>query len=111
ELLAFDAQVGQVPLVNEHLAPVLDQQIPIRRRQILEKRAPEKRPAAARQARPLTVRAVEPLELLSVFGTRVELPDHSNHRYLRRARVQCISAALGTSAPGRMPERRGEREV
>src|SRR3954467_12311083 len=103
-----------MPLVDQHLAPVLDQEITMLRSQILEERAAEKRAAPARHARPLTVGAVEALEGFRLLRTRVELPDYSNHE---RPPPGCSAVYQGFAAPRsltvaahvlRRPRRRSE---
>src|SRR5689334_22767527 len=76
-------EVCQVFLVDEHLAPVLDQHIPCPDGEIAQERAAEKRSAATRKLRPLAVRAIEPLERLLVPRLDVEVPHDCYHLVLQ----------------------------
>ena len=66
------------------------------RAEIFEERAAEKRAAPARHPRPFAVGAVEPLEGFRLIGTRVELPDYSNHE---RPPAGCSAVYQGFAAP------------
>src|SRR5262245_57193278 len=76
----FVVEIRQVFLVDEHLAPVLDQGVAGWHGEIAQERAAEERAAAKRELGPLPVRAVEALEVFRAIRNHLELPDDCDHR-------------------------------
>lgn len=74
-------ELGEVLLVHEHLAPVLDEEVARRRGEILQEGTAQEGAAASRELRPLAVRPVEPFELLATAGNGLELPHDCDQRF------------------------------
>ena len=88
EGLDLRLEVGAVLLVDQHLAPVLNQQVAVGHGQVPQERTAEEGPAPPREPGPLAVGAVEALELLGRVFVNRELPDDCNHRHPLRGKRQ-----------------------